>query len=61
MESRKLWLMKELWKLSEECRESGNESDAVMLEAAGNMVENTFCVGKPADLILDAAVAALEG
>lgn len=59
-EARKIWLMKELWKLSEAAQEAGNSSDALLLEAAGNVVENSFCIGEPADLALSAISDAME-
>jgi hypothetical protein len=59
-DSRKVRLMKELWKLSEEVLDAGNRHDATMLEAAGNIVENSFCVGDPTDLALSAIADALS-
>lgn len=58
--NRKTQLMRELWKLSEEVREAGDADEAAMIEAAGNVVENTFCVGDPADLALSAIADAME-
>jgi len=58
--TRKTRLMKELWQLSEESREIGMVDDAVMLEAAGNVVENTFCSGEVEDLLLSAVADAVE-
>ena len=42
---RKTKLMLALWELSEEMEKIGNERDRDMLEVAGNIVEDTFCVG----------------
>ena len=52
--AKKIFLMKSLWALSEAAKNDGMDNQAKMLEVAGNLVENSFCIGKVDDLILNA-------
>jgi len=58
--ARKIRIMKELWELSEEAERIGEKGDAILLCAAGNIVEDTFCSGEPADLMLSSITNATE-
>jgi hypothetical protein len=50
-------LMKALWEMAEKLAQSEDETDkrnAKMLEVAGNIVENTHCLGDGEELIFKA-------
>lgn len=50
--AKKCHLMRELWKLAKQAETQGDKREAKMLTIAGNVVENTFCIGEIDDLLL---------